>query len=216
MRSDRLDILRSYTVDEIQSFLKTRESPSIPEPMQEYILQLNSVVSIIHHNGTNMTRACQALQREYPELTISQARSIYYDALEYFYIDDSVSARAWDMVFADQFEDLKNLAIREDKLSVAYRCMEKAHELRTMNRESLDYDWTPPVFLISTKVRPETLGFKSQKLLDIARRAEDKEFRQMIDGLETTDAEKQRLYREAGISDVEYEKVKEEEDEVGQ
>ena len=57
MRSDRLDILRSYTVDEIQSFLKTRESSSIPEPIQEYILQLNSVVSIIHHNGTNLTRA---------------------------------------------------------------------------------------------------------------------------------------------------------------
>ena len=127
-------------------------------------------------------------------------------------MDESVSARAWDMVFADQFEDLKNLAIKENKLNVAYRCMEKAHELRTMNRESLDYDWTPPVFLISMEVKPESLGFKSQRLMDIARRAEDIEFKRMIDSLETTDAEKQRLYRDAGIKDIEFEKVREEPD----
>lgn len=212
MKPDRLDTLRSYTVDEIQSFLKLRQSNTISPEMQEYILQMNSAASIIHHNGTNLTRACHALQLEYPGMTFSQARGVYYDALEFFYIDESVSARAWDMVFADQFEDLKNLAIKEDKLSVAYKCMEKAHELRTMTRESLDYNWTPPVFLISTAVRPESLGFKSQKLLDIARRAEDLEFKQMIDSLETTDAEKQRLYRDAGIKDVEFEKVEEDTD----
>jgi len=212
MRSDRLKILRSYTVEQIQTYLESRQSDSIPEYMQEYILQLNSVVSIIHHNGTNITRACKSLQLEYPSLTFAQARGIYYDALEFFYMDESVSARAWDMVFADQFEDLKNLAIKEDKLSVAYRCMEKAHELRTMNRESLDYDWTPPVFLISTTVKPESLGFKSQRLMDIARRAEDVEFRHMIDSLETTEAEKERLYKDAGIKDIEFDKIREDSD----
>lgn len=215
MKPDRLETFRSYSVEQVQSYLKTRESSTIPAEMQEYILKMNSAVSIIHHNGTNITRACKALQLEYPELTYAQARGIYYDALEFFYIDESVSARAWDMVFADQFEDLKNLAIKEDKLSVAYRCMEKAHELRTMNRESLDYDWTPPVFLISTTVKPESLGFKSQRLMDIARRAEDQEFKQMIDSLETSEAERQRLYRDAGIKDVEFEKAQEDpEDEL--
>lgn len=212
MKSDRLEILRSYPVEQIQAYLKSRQSDAIPPEMQDYILKLNSAASIIHHNGTNITRACKALQLEFPEMTLAQARGIYYDALEFFYIDESVSARAWDMVFADQFEDLKNLAIKEDKLNVAYRCMEKAHELRTMTRESLDYDWTPPVFLISTTVRPESLGFKSQKLLEIARRAEDMEFKQMIDSLETTEAEKKRLYRDAGIKDVEFEKVTEDPD----
>ena len=84
----------------------------------------------------------------------------------------------------------------------AYKCLEKAHELRTKRRESMDYDWTPPVFLISTTVKPESLGYKSQKLMDIARRHEDKEYRNMIMSLETTAAEKERLLREAGIEVV--------------
>ena len=81
----------------------------------------------------------------------------------------------------------------------AFKCLEKAHELRTKKRESMDYDWTPPVFLISTTVKPEALGYKSQKLMDIARRNEDKEYRDMIMSLETTASEKERLLREAGL-----------------
>ena len=212
--NDRLDKLRSYDTDTVRNYLNTRESYTIPPDMQRYILYLNSAASIIHHNGTNLTRASKALMLEYPELTFAQAKRIYYDAIEYFYIDDTVSARAWDMVFADQFEDLKNLAIKEDKLDVARKCMEKAHELRTMTRESLDYDWEPPVFLISTTVKPEDLGFKSQKLLEIAKRAEDKELKTMIDSLETTETEKRRLYKEANIKDAEYIKVDESDEEL--
>ena len=66
----------------------------------------------------------------------------------------------------------------------------------------MDYDWTPPVFLISTTVKPESLGYKSQKLMDIARRNEDKEYREMIMSLETTASEKERLLLEAGIEVV--------------
>lgn len=211
MRTDRLDIIRNYAPETVQNFLKDRIVADIPADIQEYLLQLNSAISIIHHNGTNLHRACDRLMIEYPSLTRAQAKRIYYDTLEYFFVDDAVSARAWDMVYADQFEDLKNIAIKQDKLSVALKCMEKAHALRTTTRESLDYDWTPPVFLISTEVRPESLGYKSQKILDIARRNEDVEYKRMIDSLETTDAEKERLYAEAGIRDIDAVKVDEDE-----
>ena len=199
---DRLDLVRSFPVEDIQSFLTTRASATIPEDIQKYILYLNSASSIIHHVGTNLKAASESLMREFPTLTRAQARSIYYDALEYFYIDESVSARAWDMIFADEFERLKDIAIDQEQCMTAFKCLEKAHELRTKKRESMDYDWTPPVFLISTTVKPEALGYKSQKLMDIARRNEDKEYRDMIMSLETTASEKERLLREAGIEVV--------------
>ena len=199
---DRLDLVRSFPVEDIQSFLTTRASTTIPEDIQQYILYLNSASSIIHHVGTNLKAASESLMREFPTLTRAQARSIYYDALEYFYIDESVSARAWDMIFADEFERLKDIAIDQEQCMTAFKCLEKAHELRTKKRESMDYDWTPPIFLISTTVKPEALGYKSQKLLDIARRNEDKEYREMIMSLETTASEKERLLREAGIEVV--------------
>lgn len=196
---DRLDLVRSFPVEDIQSFLTTRASTTIPEDIQQYILYLNSASSIIHHVGTNLKAASESLMREFPTLTRAQARSIYYDALEYFYIDESVSARAWDMIFADEFERLKDIAVDQEQCMTAFKCLEKAHELRTKKRESMDYDWTPPVFLISTTVKPEALGYKSQKLMDIARRNEDKEYRDMIMSLETTASEKERLLREAGL-----------------
>ena len=196
---DRLDLVRSFPVEDIQSFLTTRASTTIPEDIQQYILYLNSASSIIHHVGTNLKAASESLMREFPTLTRAQARSIYYDALEYFYIDESVSARAWDMIFADEFERLKDIAVDQEQCMTAFKCLEKAHELRTKKRESMDYDWTPPVFLISTTVKPEVLGYKSQKLMDIARRNEDKEYRDMIMSLETTASEKERLLREAGL-----------------
>lgn len=196
---DRLEIVRSYPVEELQRFLKLRESDAIPPEMQQYILQLNSASSIIHHVGTNLKKASDALMTEYPTLTRAQARGLYYDALEFFYMDEAVSARAWDMIYADEFERLKGVAIGQEQCMTAFKCLEKAHELRTKRRESMDYDWTPPVFLISTTVKPESLGYKSQKLMDIAKRHEDKEYREMIMSLETTAAEKARLLREAGI-----------------
>lgn len=199
---DRLDLVRSFPVEDIQSFLTTRASTTIPEDIQQYILYLNSASSIIHHVGTNLKAASESLMREFPTLTRAQARSIYYDALEYFYIDESVSTRAWDMIFADEFEKLKDIAINQEQCMTAFKCLEKAHELRTKKRESMDYDWTPPVFLISTTVKPEALGYKSQKLMDIAKRNEDKEYREMIMSLETTASEKERLLREAGIEVV--------------
>lgn len=196
---ERLEIVRSYPVEELQRFLKLRESDAIPPEMQQYILQLNSASSIIHHVGTNLKKASDALMTEYPTLTRAQARGLYYDALEFFYMDEAVSARAWDMIYADEFERLKGVAIGQEQCMTAFKCLEKAHELRTKRRESMDYDWTPPVFLISTTVKPESLGYKSQKLMDIAKRHEDKEYREMIMSLETTAAEKERLLREAGI-----------------
>ena len=199
---DRLDLVRSFPVEEIQSFLSSRVSTTIPEDIQQYILLLNSASSIIHHVGTNLKKASDALMTEFPELTRAQARGIYYDALEFFYMDEAVSARAWEMSYEDEFERVKGVAIGQEQCMTAFKCLEKAHELRTKRRESMDYNWTPPIFLISTTVKPESLGYKSQKLMEIAKRNEDKEYREMIMSLETTASEKERLLREAGIEIV--------------
>ncbi len=214
MKPDMLTTVREYPTETLQSFLKTRQSDIIPESVQKYILQLNSAIQIIHHNGTNLQRACKQLKAEYPELTLAKAKRIYYDTLEFFYVDDFVSATAWDRVYADQYEDLKKIAIAANKFEVARKCIEAAHKLRTTNREALDFKWAPPVFLINTTVKPESLGYKSASLMEIARRNEDKEFRRIIDGLETTDTEKARLYAEAGIKEVDYQKLEEEDEDI--
>lgn len=206
MKQDRLLALQNTDTDDIQAFLATRKSATIPQPLQTYILQMDSVNRLLHYNRIGVRQAIDQLRREWPTLTIAQARSIYYDAIDYFYYDDEVSAAAWDRVYADQYDALRLLCIEAGKYSVAQKCMEKAHELRTTRREAQDFKWQAPVYYVNINVRPEDLGYKSQKLADIARRYEDQEYAAMINSLETTDAEKERLMRDAGIRTVEYTK----------
>lgn len=207
MREDRLLAVSKLDIDDIQSFLQTRKSALIPQSLQTYILQLDTVARIIHTNRISVRAAIIQLRREWPDLTTAQARGIYYDGLEYFYHDAQASAAMWDQVYADKMDDICTLAIKSGKEATALRATELAHKLRTTARESQEYEWKAPVYLININVKPEDLGYKTQKLADIARRAEDRKFAEMIGSLETTDAEKERLLADAGIKSVEYTKI---------
>ncbi|MBQ9474651.1 MAG: hypothetical protein IJU69_00135 [Bacteroidales bacterium] len=205
----KIDQVREIEPERLRYFLEHRESPDIPAEIQDYILKLDCVARLTHKNNLSVRKAIERIQQEFPGTTFAQARSVYYDALDYFYLDDRLSARAWDNVYAEQFEDMKKLAIAANKLEIAYKCAVKAHELRTKERESKDINWTAPVFLINTTVTAESLGFKSQKLADIAHRNEDDKLREMIMGLATTDAEKARMLADAGIKAVVVEQAEE-------
>lgn len=202
MRPDRLELLASYDADVIQSFLATRKSEVIPPDMCDYILQLDSLAQIFHYHKNSQSRAIEELRKQWPTLTVSQAREIYRDAMEYFYQDAGVSAKAWDNKYADALDDLARAAIAAEKFATAEKAFTHAHELRTKQREQDAFQWHAPVFFININVKPEDLGYASQRLMDIARRHEDDELRKMIKGLETTDAEKIRLMNEAGIQDA--------------
>lgn len=199
MSQDRLQQLQTYKADDIQEFLQTKHSDLIPADMQTYILQMNSAATVAKQNRLSVRATIEQLRKEFPTLTFSQARSIFYDALDFFYMDDAVSARAWDMVYAEQFEDMKLAALAAGKLEVAYKCAAKAHELRTKARESHDIDWHAPVYMVNINVRPEDLGFASQKLADIAKRNEDRKYKEMIMGMDISEADKNRLLADAGI-----------------
>ena len=199
-RPDRLLQLRKLSIDDIQAFRVNKHSEVIPVNLQQYILQLDAVARLNHTNNFSLKAAVDLLCGEFPGLTPAAAREVYYDALDYFYFDDRLSATTWDAVYAQQMEDLKTLAIAANKLETAYKCLVKAHEYRTMQRESTEVDWQPPVFIINIDVKPEVLGFKSRQLLDIARRNEDQQFEKMIDSLPIPDADKDRLRSDAGIT----------------
>lgn len=199
---DRLTLLQTYKADDIQYFIQNRHSDIIPANMQNYILQMDAVARITRTNRLSVRDTIEQLRKQWPELSFTQGRAIYYDALDYFYMDDSVSARSWDLVYAEKLEDMALLALKANKLDVAFKCTTKAHELRTKQRESMDYDWHAPTYMININVKPEDLGYASQKLADIAKRNEDRKYREMIMSLEVTEAEKQRLLREAGVDNI--------------
>lgn len=64
MKEDRLLAVSKLDIEDIQSFLQTRKSASIPQSLQTYILQLDSVARIIHSNRISVRAAIIQLRRE--------------------------------------------------------------------------------------------------------------------------------------------------------
>lgn len=206
--STRLERLRQLDSETVRNFMVTRKDDMIEEDLRGYILQLNSAASIIHHQGASLTRVTRALRLEWPEMTYSEARTVYYDALQFFYIDDSISAEAWDNYYADRMEDIFRLAVKMNRLDIALKASAKAHEYRTRNRDVIrPGDWQPPVFIVSEDVDFTRMGYKKKSVYDAVRRNEKKRLGMIIDELPVTDRERERLREEAGV-DTAYEEVR--------
>lgn len=199
-----LEKLRDTDSRIVQSFLKTHSSAELPVQMQEYITMINAVPAIVHHFGQSLGKTVRILQRQFPELSYSQARSIYYDAMNFFYFDDDIAVDAWDNYYAELFDKLAAMAISLNKIDSAARCASKAHSLRTLAKDRLKpQEWKVPSFLINVNVRPEDLNYKSKSVFDIIKKDEDGQYSKLIDGLPTTESEKKRLKQDAGITDAE-------------
>lgn len=205
----RLERLRQIDHEAVRNFMLTRKGDMIAEDMRDYILQLNSASSIIHYQGASLTRVTRALRQEWPGMTYSEARTVYYDALQFFYIDDNISAEAWDNYYADRMEDIFRLAVKMNRLDIALKASAKAHEYRTRNRDVIKPgDWEAPVFIVSDTIDIEQLGYKKRSVYEVVRRNEQRQIGGIINELPVTDREKTRLRHEAGL-DVDYEEVKE-------
>jgi len=203
---NKLEKLHEIQPDLLQNFLKTRKSAAISEDLQTYILRINAVPSIMHHVGASMTRVVRELIKQFQDLNFSTARDIYYDAMNFFHIDDSITVDAWDNYYADKMEDLARLSIAMNNINAAKRCYDKAHEYRTTAAQRIKpADWDVPVFIITNKIKHQDLGYEKKSLHDIVRKDENGFYVNLINSLETTDKEKKRLIREAEITDVDYE-----------
>lgn len=207
-------LVRLQEVDHnlIEAFIRTKKSETLPEDLQGYIIKINALPSIIHYNGTAMTTVAREIQKQFPGMSFSSARELYYDAMNYFYVDDTITADAWDNYYADQYEKLARIAIAMNKLDTASKCWDKAHALRTQAAARIKpSEWEVPVFIVTSKIRPEDLGLESQKVYDVLRKAEDGYYAKLIEGLHTTQDEKNRMRIDAGIEDVAFKEVKEDE-----
>lgn len=203
-----LEKMQALDKDILMNFLKTRKDESIAPKLQDYILKMDATSSIIHYQGASLKRVTQALMLRYPEMTYSQAREMFYDAMEFFYIDDNISAASWDNYYADRMEDIFRLAVKMNRLDIAFKASVKAHEYRTQNRNLFDpEEWKPPVFVITNELTPEDLGYTKRSVYEIARKKEQMQYRDMIAKLPASEAEKARLMKEAGVQDTTFEEV---------
>lgn len=209
MSKPSLKDLDTLPVEIIQDFRRTGQSMAIPDHIKTYILQLDRAVEI--HNAEhehNVSRAAMRLMETFPTISLNTARARIFDAINYFHLNNTVKAEAWDNYYADRMEDLSKYALTSS-ITEARRCMEKAREYRKEAASNIldGEELKPHVILISPEVNPDLLGLKDFNLKQLWKETKD-----FIEELPIDKMDKRNVMQDAAenlnqIEDVDYEDV---------
>jgi len=204
-----IEQLQRLDIAILNRFLETRnaEACGIPEKLAEYILQMNFAANL-HKKHPGITECAKKLQQEYPALSLQTCRQRIYDAINYLNTDCTVTTEAWNLYFADQLMELREVNLVAHDFKEARICMEKAREYRIeASAHAIDPDrvrFKPQI--VSPDIQLERMGIKPKGLLEAYTRA-----KQIVAKKDIPDSEKQRILdetrRELNITDVEHENI---------
>lgn len=199
--SSYLQKLDNLPVEIISDFRSTKQSMAIPDKLKAFILDLDAVMEIKESEKfDNMSRLARELIKRRPKLELRVALERVYDALTFFHVNDNVSNDIWDKIYADKMEDLAKLSIARGNEFVAYKSFLMAHIYRTKAESRIrPEDLKAPIFIISSEIKPEDLGYEKASMLEISRKASEGKYIKMIDSLPISDDEKKRMFNDAGI-----------------
>lgn len=207
--SSYLDTLEKLPPEVIQSFRETDASAVITPEMQQYIRELNTALEISRFSFS-VSRAAKQITLRHPGISISTAKSRFYDALNFFHVDCNVSEEAWNAKYADWYDDFADHCMKAKKYDTALRAKTLAQDTRSrVNTGFKPSDFKAPVLIVSNTLTSEDFGYESKNLHNIATKYQEGKYGLFIDKLDVSDEDKKRLKKDAGIKDVDYEEVKE-------
>jgi len=190
-----IEHLQKLAPEIVERFLETREAQplGIPEPLANYILQLNEAANL-HRRYHSISECARQLQKKYPDLSIHTCKSRIYDSINYLNADSNVTTEAWENYFADMYMKLFEVCL-------------VAHDFRQAGKWLLESKKCR-INASASAIDPERLQFKHQIVsadFEIARMFikgkkgflnAKREAYKIIEGLEINDTEKNRLFGE--------------------
>lgn len=189
------------------TYLATGECDAIPAELRLFLQQLQWAMEIfetersVQRCATKLRQRIAAQQHVKVEQRTAVAR--VYEALNFFHVDQSVSIKVWEAVYADQFEKIALLAAASGDLKTQSKATERALECRRRAAEIADSDRSLGIVqLYSPEVTADLLGYQAQDLKLIARKNNDGAYA-IIQGLPVEEGEKRRLLLDAGIKEPE-------------
>ena len=111
-------------------------------------LQPEAVERYLQMRSPEGTECARQLQNIYPALSLSTCKNRIYDSINYFNSDCTVTQESWNLFFADQMMQLRDINISAHDFREARICMEKARDYR--------------IAASSTIVDPNLIKFKEQ------------------------------------------------------
>ena len=197
-----IEKLSTLHPDVIDEFIRTGTSDVIPIDLQQTISQMVFAIQI-YRTERNISLAARKLQvrtkaEQGIDININTAKSRLYAALNYFDVDCNVSENVWLRDYANKYEDLVKVALAKGCMAAALECRLRA---TAADRQAT----LGVVYVMSSEIRPEDLGFQTRSKKEIARKALDGQYAKMIDSLNVSAEEKKRLREDAEIDDVDFE-----------
>ena len=175
-------------------------------------MQIQWAVEIFRYERS-ITRAAKKLRlrilaEQKIDLDERTCKSRIYSAIDFFSVDNNVSIKVWEEVFADYYADIGKLAIHKGDLKMVKICADAQKDClrRAAEAAEIERDWAP-VFIISPDIDPEDLGFQRRKLKEIARKHNEGYYLRLIESFPIEPEEKKRLLQDAQITDIEYEQI---------
>lgn len=207
--SSYLDTLEKLPPEVIQNLLETGTSAVVSPEMQQYIQELNTALEVSRFTFS-VTTAARKITLRHPNMSISTAKSRFYDAINFFHVDCNVTEEAWNAKYADFYDDLAAHCMLAKKYDTALRAKVLAQETRSkVNTGFKPEDFKAPVLIVTNSLKPEDFGYESKNLHNIATKYQEGKYESFIEKLDVSVEDKKRLRKDAGIQDVDYEEMKE-------
>ena len=194
--------------DLLAGFLATGKCDAIPKELRLFIQQLQWAVEIYETERSISRCATKLRQRIAAEQQIKMeqrtAIARVYQALEFFHVDQNVSIKVWEAIYADQFEKIAQFAALKGDLKTQAKATERALECRRRAAEIADTDRSLGVtMLFHGDITPELMGLEKKSLKEIARKDNDGEYLKIINQLPLESLEKKRILKDADIQEAE-------------
>lgn len=207
---NKLARIETLHPDIINDFFSKNETSAVPVEIQVFLKQI-SWASEIYEHERNITRAARKLKyrilsNQDLRLTDRTCRERINDALNFFSVDNNVSAAVWDNHTADRLIDLSKAAALKHDFKIAGSLEEKSNFYRQRAAAQNQNTGTKTInFLIDKKLTAKDLGFTNKNKKEIARKFNEGFYIKLINDLPIEKNQKKSLFADAEI--VDYEKV---------
>jgi len=189
-----IEHLRKLPVEMVERFLDTRDfkTVGIPEPLANYILQINEASNLLKRYQS-ITECAKQLQRVYRVLSIATCKDRIYDAINYLNADCSVTSEAWNLFYADKAMRLFEVDLIAHNFKEARQCLEDARSwnlLASGNAVNPDRIKFKPQ-IVSADMKLLRMGIEKQGLLPAYEKA-----MKLINDFDISSTDKDRLRTE--------------------
>ncbi len=191
-----LDTLRQWV--DTRGLGTTEDQESMPEELVTYLEQLEKVFGW-HHTMLLEEDIIKNLILNYPELSRFRARKIYFDSINYFYLDGDISQEAWSNVYAERMDKLALMLLKSattpEQLHKIKDIWKEAATLRGAYKETKEE--------IPAEFYEKRIVLYTQKLEDVGMPSISRqEVARMIDGLALTEAETLKIKQDADVAPI--------------